>query len=238
MGPGRRRAVSGTVLAVLAGAVLAPAAQTAAARSAADVAATQALARATNTLVTAAHPDLSRGLAAVKSYVSSTTAQCPAVAARSPQNHDSEQLDNEVAGALTVTGYHTAAAPIAAFARAVKGLRWSNSKLTRAVHTFATKLVGLSTLAVPDLCTDIGAWVSSGYATLPASTVQFDQRYAATDVEAEESPLIIRLARPYGTPADLPVLRRVERFEAQLAEVEATAVADYTQLMNAIDLQQ
>jgi hypothetical protein len=210
----------------------------AAAPSSADVAATQALAHATNTLVTAAHPDLSRGLAAVVSYVNQTTTRCPAVAAGSPQNRDSEQFDNEVAGALTVTGYHTAAAPIAAFARIVKGLRWSNPRLTRAVHKFATKLVGLSTLAVPDLCTDVGAWVSSGYATLPASTVQFDQRYAATDIEAEESPLIVRLARPYGTPADLTVLRHVERFEAELAEVEATAVGDYSRLMNAIDLQQ
>ncbi len=201
-------------LAVLAVVVLASA-QTAAARSAADVAATQALSGATNTLVNAARPDINRALAAVKGYVNQSIAQCPGVATGSPQNHDSEQLDNEVAGTLTVAGYRIAAGPIAAFARAVKGLHWSNSRLTRAVHTFATKLVGLSTLVAPNLCADVGAWVSSGYATLPASTVQFDQRYAATDVEAEESPLIIRLARPYGTPSDFVVLRRVERFEAR-----------------------
>ncbi|MGH2854564.1 MAG: hypothetical protein ACRDLF_10310 [Solirubrobacteraceae bacterium] len=206
--------------------------------SSGDVAATQALARATNTLVRAAHPDIGRGLAAVKSYADQVAAQCPHVAARSPQDHDSEQLDNEVAGAMTTVGYHTAAGPIAAFNHAVKGLHWSNGRLTRAVRTFATKLEGLSTLATPDLCGDIGSWVSSGYATLPASTVQFDQRYAAVDVEAEESPLIIRLATPYATPSDFSVLRRVERFEAQLAEAEAHGVEDYTHLMNSIELNQ
>jgi hypothetical protein len=203
-----------------------------------NVAATQALARATNTLVSAAHPDIDRGLAAVNDYAHQIAAQCPRVAAGSPQNHDSEQLDNEVAGALTTVGYRTAATPIAAFARTVKRLRWSNPRLTRAVRTFATKLEGLSTLAVPNLCGDIGGWVASGYATLPTSTVQFNQRYTAVDPEAEETPLIIRLATPYATSYDFSVLRRVERFEAQLAEAEAHGVEDYTRLMNSIELNQ
>lgn len=206
--------------------------------SSADMAATQTLARATNTLVSAASPDISRGVAAVKSYANQVAAECPAVAAGSPQNHDSEQLDFEVAGALTVTGYHVAAAPIAVFARAVKRLHWSNGRLTRAVRTFATKLQGLSTLAVPNLCGDLHTWVASGYATLPSTTAQFVQSYDATDIEAEESPEIVRLARPYGTPDELPVLRRVERLEAKLAEAEADAVSYYSQLMNTIDLQQ
>jgi hypothetical protein len=230
------RSVSGSVLAGLV--CVALAAPPAALAKSGDVATTQALARATNTLVSAARPDIGRALANVKSYANQVAAQCPRVAARSPQNHDSEQLDNEVAGALTTVGYHTAAGPIAAFAHAIKGLHWSNGKLTRAVRTFATKLVGLSTLATPNLCGDVGSWVTSGYATLPASTVQFDQRYAATDVEAEESPSIIRLATPYATPSDFSVLRRVERFEAQLAEAEAHGVEYYTHLMDSIELNQ
>jgi hypothetical protein len=232
------RLVAGSVVAGLVCVVLAAAAPSAALASSPNVAATQALARATNTLVSAARPEIGRALADVKSYTNQVAAQCPRVAARSPQNDDSEQLDNEVAGALTTVGYHTAAAPIAAFAHAVKSLRWSDGKLTRAVRTFATKLVGLSTLATPNLCGDVGSWVASGYATLPASTVQFDQRYAATDVEAEESPLIIRLATPYATPSEFSVLRRVERFEAQLAEAEAHGVEDYTHLMDSIELNQ
>ncbi len=227
-----------SVSVLLVGAVALAVAPSAASAESADVATTQALARATNTLVRASEPDIAKALANVKSFANQTVAQCPGVAAGSPQDHDSEQLDNEVAGALTTVGYRTAAAPIATFAHAVKGLHWSNGRLTRAVRTFATKLVGLSTLAVPSLCGDIGAWVTSGYTTLPASTTQFNQRYSAVDPEAEESPLIIKLATPYGTPSDVPVLHRVERFEAQLAEAEANGVEYYVHLMNSIELKQ
>jgi hypothetical protein len=204
----------------------------------ADVAATQALARATNTLVRSSQPDIAKALANVKSFANQTLAQCPHAAAGSPQDHNSEQLDFEVVGVMTTVGYRTAAGPIATFAHAVKGLHWSNPRLTRAVRTFVGKLQGLSTLTVPSLCGDIGAWATSGYTTLPTSTAQFNQRYNTVDPEAEESPLIIRLATPYATPSDVPVLHRVERFEAQLAEAEASGVAIYTRFMNAIELKQ
>ncbi len=222
---------------LLVGVALAVAPSAASANSA-DVAETQALARATNTLVRAAEPDIAKGLANVRSFANQTLAQCPHVAAGSPQDHDSEQLDFEVVGAMTTVGYRTAAGPIATFAHAVAGLHWSNGRLTRAVRTFATKLEGLSTLAVPNLCGDIGAWATSGYQTLPASTTQFNQRYNAVDPEAEESPLIIRLATPYGTPSDVPVLHRVEHIEAQLGEAEADGVGIYTHFMNSIELKQ
>jgi hypothetical protein len=203
-----------------------------------DVATTRALARATDALVRAASPDVPKGLAAVKRYTVQLAAQCPGVALESPQNHDSEQLDNELVGALTIVGYRTAAAPIATFAHAVAGLSWSNHRLTRAVRTFARKLRGVSTMAVPDVCGDIQAWVSSHYATLPASTIQFDQRYSAVELEAEETPTIISLATPYASPADFPVLRHVERLEAKLAEAEAHAVEYYVHLVDTLHLQQ
>jgi hypothetical protein len=231
-----RRSVSEWGVLLLATVALAVAPSVAQARPQGNVAATQALARATDTLVRVAHPDIARGLAAVKSFDNQIAAQCPRVAAGSPQDHDSEQLSNEVVGGMTAVGYRTAAAPIAAFARAVKGLHWSDGRLTRAVRTFARKLVGLSTLATPNLCGDIAGWVASSYNTLPASTVQFDQRYAATDVTAEEAPLIVQLATPYALPSDVPVLHHVERFEAQLGEAESTAVGYYTNLMSALEL--
>ncbi len=59
------------------------------------------------------------------------------------------------------------------------------------MRTFATKLEGLSTLAIPNLCGDIEGWVASGYTTLPASTTQFNRSYSAVDPEAEEVPLIV-----------------------------------------------
>lgn len=232
-----KRLVSGSVALGLACVALVASSQAALARSG-NVAATQALARATNTLVSTARPDIDKGLAAVKSYANQVAAQCPQVALESPQDYDSEQLDNELVGALTTVGYRTAAGPIAVYARTVEGLHWSNGRLTRAVRTFAKKLEGLTTLATPNLCGDIGGWVASGYKTLPASTIQFDQRYTVVDPEAEEVPLIINLATPYSTPSDFSVLRRVERFETELGEAEAHAVEYYTHLMNTLELKQ
>ncbi len=231
-----RGMVSGSVALVLAGLTLALVSPAALARPQGNVAATQTLARATDALVRTARPDIDRGLAAVKSFTNQIAAQCPRVATGSPQDHDSEQLSNEIVGAMTAVGYHSAAAPIATFARAVKGLHWSNGRLTRAVKTFATKLVGLSTLAGPDLCGDIAGWVAGGERTLPASTVQFDQRYAAVDIEAEEAPLIIQLATPYASPGEVSVLHHVERFEEQLGEAETTGEGYYTHLMDALEL--
>jgi hypothetical protein len=223
---------------VLALGLVSAVAPSAASAGSGDVATTQVLARATNTLVVAALPIVPRALANVHRFASQIAAQCPGVAAESPQNHDSEQLDDEVIGALTTVGYRTAAAPIAAFARAVQGLHWSNPRLTRAAHRFASKLHGLSTLAVPNLCADIGSWVSSGYQTLPASTTEFNRHYSAVDPEAEEAPLIVNLAAPYLTPADVPILHRVERLEAKLGEAEARGVEYYDAMMSKIDLNQ
>lgn len=235
-----RRVVPGLVVFVLvvASLTLAAAPQAASAKSAADMAATRALSRATKTLLNAARPDLPKGLAAVKRYAHQITAECPKAAFESPQNHGSEQLDDEVIGAMTVVGYRTGAGPIKAFYSTVKGLHWSSSKLTRAVKTFATKLDKLVSLTVPSLCGDVKEWVASGYKTLSASTTQFLQQYNAVDPEAEEGPLIMRLARPYATVGDISLFHSIEDFESELAETEAHAVFAYKELMNSIELNQ
>ncbi len=233
-----RRSVSGPVVLVLASLALALVPQATSAESAGDASATQALARATKTILNAARPDLPRGLAAVNAYANEVAAQCPKVAAASPQNHGAEQLDDEVVGAMTVVGYRTATGPIKVFYHAVKGLHWSNPELTRAVKIFATKLYKLVGLTVPSLCGDVKEWVAGGYRTLTASTTQFLTQYNAVDPEAEEGPLIMRLARPYATAGDVSLFHNIERFEAELAETEAHAVFAYKHLMNSIELNQ
>ncbi len=206
--------------------------------SSGNVAATSALARAANTLVRAASPDVHRGLAAAQSYAHQVATQCPNAAVGSPQNHESEQLDDELIGAMTVVGYRVAAGPAATFAREVRGLHWSNHRLTRAVHTFSTKLVGLTKLATPDVCGDIRAWAASGYQTVPASTASFVSRYLAITPEAEEVPLIVSLATPYSLPWEIAVERRVEHLETRLGEAEAAAVESYSRTIMALELKQ
>jgi hypothetical protein len=139
---------------------------------------------------------------------------------------------------MTVAGYSTAAGPIATFDHAVRGLRWSDARLTRTVRTFAAKLQQLSTLALPNVCGDVQAWAAGGFATVPASTTQFVPHYLAVTPEAEEVPLMIHLLMPYARPGDFAILRRVERLEARLGEAEAAAVETYSHVIMSLELQQ
>jgi hypothetical protein len=230
-------AIKSLLVSLFAGAALVLAPTTAFASSG-DFAATQALARATDTLVRAATPDVSKGLAAAQRYGNRIASQCPGAAAGSPQNHESEQLDDELIGAMTVAGYSTAAGPIATFAHTVRGLRWSNARLTRTVRTFAAKLQKLSTLALPNVCGDVQTWAAGGFATVPANTAQFVPHYLTVTPEAEEVPLMIHLLMPYASPSDFPILRRVERLEVRLGEAEAAAVETYSRVIMALELKQ
>ncbi len=218
---------------LLAALALAAAPPAALARSG-NAAATRAYIQANYVLVRAARSNLAAGNAALKSLVSQITGECPFAAAESPENHDSEQLSNEVVGAMTVVAYRPDIAAMGVFARAVRGLHWSNRVLTRTVRTYVTQLQGLATLATPNVCGDVKAWAADGYHALPASTVQFDQRYYAVNIEAEEVPL--RLFVPYESAPDASLVRRTKRLEAPLAEAEANAVVDYTHILDALKL--
>jgi hypothetical protein len=219
---------------ILLAALALAAAPSAALASSGNAAATRAYIQANYALVRAGRANLATGNAALKTLVRQITGECPLAAAESPENHDSEQLSNEVAGALTIVAYHPDVAAMGAFARAVRGLHWSNHVLTRTVKTYATQLRGLATLAPPDVCGDVRAWAAGGFQALPASTVEFDQRYYAVDIEAEEVPL--RLFSPFESASEASLIRRTKQLEAPLAEAEANAVSDYTQILDALKL--
>ena len=174
--------------------------------------------------------------AAIQSLGTTVAGECPLAAVDSPQNHEAEQLSNEVVGALEVAAYQPDKESMLAFAHAIRGLRWSNRKLTRAVGAYATKLEGFPTLAPPDICADVKAWAASGYSTLPASTVSFDKGFYAYSIEAEEVPL--RLLRPYESATEASLLRRTQQLEAPLAEFEAEAVSDYSEILDSLKLPQ
>jgi hypothetical protein len=201
-----------------------------------NAAATRAYIQANYLFVRAARANLSAGKAALNDLVGQVAAQCPLAAAESPQNHESEQLSDELVGAMTIVAFHPDVPAIAAFARAVGGLRWSDRALTRTVRTYAARLQGLAALALPEVCADVQAWTASGFRTVPASTVEFQQSYDDVDVEAEEVPL--RLLAPYESAREASLLRRTKRLEAPLAEAEADSVADFNKIMNSLGLSQ
>jgi hypothetical protein len=201
-----------------------------------NAAATRAYVKANYALAQAARANLASSKAAITSLGSTVAGECPRVAAEAPQDHNAEQLSNEVVGALEVVAYQPDRESMLAFARAVRGLRWSNRKLTHAVHAYATKLEGFPTLAVPPICADVEAWAATGYRTLSASTVAFDKGFYAYDLEAEE--VSLRLLRPYESATEASLVRQTQRLEEPLAEFEAEAVSDYTEILDSLKLPQ
>jgi hypothetical protein len=199
-------------------------------------AATRAYIKANYTLVLGARANLAPSRVAIQSLATQVSGECPLVAAGAPQNHNAEQLSNEVVGALEVAAYQPDRESMLAFAHAIRALRWSNRKLTRAVDAYATKLEGFLALALPDICADAKAWAASGYSTLTAGTVAFDKGFYAFDIEAEEVPL--RLLRPYESATEASLLHRTQRLEAPLAEFEAEAVNDYSEILDSLKLPQ
>jgi hypothetical protein len=201
-----------------------------------DSAATRAYVKANYTLVSVARANLAAAQAAITSLGATVAGECPLVAVDAPQNHEAEQLSNEVVGALEVAAYQPDKTSMVAFAHTIRGLHWSNRRLTHMVDTYATKLEGFATLAAPNICADVKAWAATGYSTLPASTVAFDKGFYAYGIEAEE--VSLRLLRPYESATEASLLRQTKRLEEPLAEFEAEAVSDYSEILDSLKLPQ
>jgi hypothetical protein len=206
------------------------------ARSSRNAVSTRSYIKANYALVRVARANLPAGQAAISSLANKVAGECPLAAVDSPQNHDAEQLSNEVVGALEVAAYSPDTSSMLAFAHAVHGLHWSNGKLTRMVRAYATKLEGFPKLAPPNICADVEAWAASGYRTLPATTVAFDEGFYTDDIEAEE--VSLRLLRPYESATGASLLHRTQQLEAPLAEAEAEAVFDYSKILDSLKLSQ
>jgi hypothetical protein len=161
--------------------------------------------------------------------------ECRDVGAGSPQNEEAEKLSYEAAGALWSVSYGADAGPIHAFAQAVRPLRWSNSKLTRIAQGYAKSLQELATLPMPNLCGDVRAWSTSGFQTVPATTIRFDQ--LVESIEGHTIPP--RLLAPYEQPADRSILEQTTRLETKL-EANETGMGfdDWDSLLETLGIHQ
>ena len=199
-----------------------------------DAASTQAYIQADYTLVHTARSNLAPSKAALQKLRRQIGAECPRVAAGSPQDQDSEQLSNELVGAMTIAAIGPDVHAVAAFARTVQNLHWSNGALTHKVKSYAARLKTLSMLHAPNVCADVRAWVASHYQTLPASNISFDNRYYKVEVAVGEVPA--KLLAPSEQPGERPILAHAQQLEGQLTEAEANAVYTWGHIMEELAL--
>ncbi len=199
-----------------------------------DLTATEAYIQANSRFVHAAASRIHPMEAALQSLLGQVRAECPEAAAGSPEDTDSEQLSNEVIGAMVLRAGSLIRPAAEAFLAAAGHLAWSDGRLTRVVHGYLANVRALSDLAQPRLCSDVQTWAASGFRTLPASTAAFDAVFMANWVAAGELPAALA---PYETPAERPLLNRTTRLESELTELEAREAATWREIMNTLELE-
>ncbi len=200
-----------------------------------DAGATAAYVRANYALVANAHAKQGAAEAALQSLLARVRRECPNVVAGSPQNEASEKLTFELVGAMRLSALKPISGAIAAYARAVSGLRWSDAALTREVHAYARELLTQSRIPVPDLCAELRAWKATGYASLPPGTLPFDKAYYAVYVGIGLLPTR-RLARSLQS-GQRGLVQRTLTLEEDVIQFEANAVETWGRIMDAAGLQ-
>ncbi len=171
--------------------------------------------------------------AALQGLLRQVRGDCPKAAARSPEDPDSEQLSNEVIGAMVLRAGSLIRPAAEAFVAAAGHLAWSQGSLTRVVHRYVGDVRALTGLAQPTLCSDVEAWAASGFRTLPASTIAFDAVFMPNWVAAGELPAGLAASE---TRAERPMLNRTTQLESDLTELEAREVQTWGEIMNTLGL--
>jgi hypothetical protein len=201
--------------------------------SQADVATTSAYLQANYAFVQSASARIGQFESKLRSLQHQIGQECPAAAANSPENTDSEQLSNEVIGTMVLTASRVDVAAAHVFVRAVRGLRWSSAALTRTIRGYASQVSRFAALAVPKLCSDIRSWTASAFQSLPASTIPFDQAFLSSWVAPGDLPSGLA---SYETGAERPLLARTAHLENEVTELEAREVSTWGNIMNELNL--
>jgi hypothetical protein len=180
---------------------------------------------------------LSAGLAAMEVLRGQLQQECPGVLAQQPTPARGEkpsesaiEISDEVQESLFGVAERTESSVHRRFARSVGHLKWSDRGLTRLVHAYATGEVEQAEVPTPDLCSDIRAWVASGFQTVSASTAAYlgrESTISSRTAGAQEA--IMRKLERYETPADKRIVRQIAAAEKQALQTvvpKVTAVFD------------
>lgn len=201
--------------------------------SSANVSATQAYVQANYTALHTAIGHLATSEAGPLHVLAQVQRQCPLAGAQSPEDPESTQMSNEVIGDMVISAIAPDLQAIRQYIHTVAPLRWSSSSLTHAIRAYTNDWKTLVSLSAPNLCGDVKAWATSGYHALPASTVTFVSTFFPNWVGAGYMPA--QLSR-YENSATKALASRCNKFEQEIAEAEARAVAHWGAIMDTLEL--
>jgi hypothetical protein len=177
------------------------------------------------------------GLRAIGAVATHVRAECPGVLANAPtpvKGQRPSEPEAEVSQELVLAAFNAferveRPADIR-FATAVRRLHWSNSRLTRMLHSLAIEQAEQSAIAPPDLCSDMKFWVASDYTAVSAGTKRYLHRLEVVSsigvIESEPgepaseflhlNALIAHQLKPYEDRADRLLARKALPPEPEL----------------------
>jgi hypothetical protein len=200
-----------------------------------NAAATHAYIEANFKLTRAAEASVAPVQAKIVAFDKQLAQECPKAGTGGPEDNESQKVSHEAADALWSLSYGADAGQIRAFAKTVDSLSWSNPKLTRIARHYAKTLEGLAALPLPDLCTNVREWKASDFRTIPAATLQLDERAEA--LEGHTIPP--QLLAPYERPADRGIVAETTRLETKLEHTETVVgFSDWDMLLETLGLNQ
>jgi hypothetical protein len=183
-----------------------------------DVQSTQTYIHADHTLQLADTASLPLSQTAASELVGDVHTRCPNVMAGAPRNTETADVGAEILGSVLVALTGPEDRATIKFARRVEKLRWTSRKLEHTVRSYAIELKAQATLARPNLCADLKAWVASGYTTLPASTVRFGRQVNAIIAGPGPGEVPLRLFAAYERPDEKTVIRQTKLLDAALTK--------------------
>ncbi len=188
-----------------------------------DAAATRVYLSAGDAYVRSFYAEVGVRVAAIEAHAGELGGECPSVLTYAPRDTAFGELGEEASMTAFFAGTALERPLALRQAHTIEHLRWSNHRLTRLVRAEAAEERALATLALPNVCVDIAAWKAADYAASPQSATGFLDRVHAIDSLSVTGPseefretAIMRLLRPYETPAQRQTSGRIERLEAQI----------------------
>jgi hypothetical protein len=219
MGPLSVRAAT-VIAAVL---VALPAATAHAQASSGDASTTRAYLQAYLGQTRAEVSGLPAGLAAMEALRGQLQLECPGVLAQEPTPSRGErpsesaiEISDELQESLFGVAERTEISVHRRFAHSVERLTWSDRGLTRLVHAYAAGEVEQAEIPTPDLCSDMRAWVASGFQTVSAATEAYLRRESTLlgRTGGAHEAIMHKLER-YESPADKRITRLIAQAEKQ-----------------------
>jgi hypothetical protein len=188
-----------------------------------DRSSTSAYLNAQHTFARAVENQVAASVAATEAEATGIAHGCPSSLAGAPHRKQFEELAEETVAAVLFAGSKPDASAALTFVKTILRLHWSNHKIARLMQLLVAEERATVALVLPDVCTDIEAWVRSDYHTLSQGTQLFIMQVETIEktVGTKKEPLneaILRMLKPYESARDRRLVQQTEHIDKTIGK--------------------